>query len=139
VNVLKVLIVEDDLLLLSFLEECLAEAGVEVVATEHPDTALRRLDAEDIEVVLVDLFLRETAASSVIARFRAHLRSPKVVVISTPTLSATLAGAFELGAVDAVTKPLAPVELRSVVNRVAALRPDAIDAYRRDAQARVVG
>ncbi len=135
-RVRRVLVVEDEPVIRRLLEETLAWDGVEVVLACNLDQALALLEAEDLDVALVDLLLPEPTGWDLLEALRTHTGWPRAIVVSAVATSANTARAFDLGALDVVNKPFDPVKLIELVDRIACLAPCDVDAYRQAARTR---
>lgn len=133
----RVLVVDDEPVIQHLLEETLAGDGAEVVLAGGVEDALERLGAETFDVALIDLLLPKPTGWGLLEALRSHPEWPKAVVVSAKATPANLTRAFDLGAVDVVSKPFDPVELSALVTRIAGLGPAGVEAHRRSARARV--
>ena len=91
----------------------LGGAGHEVATGYRAETALARLLAEPIDVVLVDAALG--VGVEVIARMRAYTEAPLLVVADLRDERLVVA-ALEAGAVDVIGRPIRPLELLARVH-----------------------
>ncbi|HXF37818.1 MAG TPA: response regulator [Actinomycetota bacterium] len=100
-----VLIVEDEPDMLLLLRLTLEEEGFDTCLAADGATALRRVDEDRPDVVLLDLMLPVLDGWGVLAELRARRRAPPVVVCSALDGAAERRRAAELGAATYVTKP----------------------------------
>jgi DNA-binding response OmpR family regulator len=135
-RVCRVLVVEDEPVIRRLLEETLAWDGVEVVLACDVAQALELLECGNLDVVLVDLLLPEPTGWDLLEALRTRAGWPRAIVVSAVATSTNTARAFDLGALDVVSKPFDPVELVELVDQIARLAPEAVDAYRRAARTR---
>jgi len=114
----RVLIVEDDELMVSLLTRALLESGCEVTHVSDGLAAVERLSADDLpELILLDIDLPGLDGFSVLRnlRDRGLLKHTRVVVLSARGSEQDVLGTLELGASDHVTKPVSlPVLLARV-------------------------
>jgi DNA-binding response OmpR family regulator len=129
----RVLVVEDEPVILRLLEETLAGDGADVVTVRDTDEALEALRQQRFDVVLVDILLPGQPGWRVLEQLRDG--SP-VVVVSARATPSNLTRAFDLGAVDVFGKPFDPLELSACVNEVAGLAAEGLDAHRQAARTR---
>lgn len=132
----RVLVVEDEDAICQLLAQTFAWEGVEVVLATGVEEALARLNTEAFDVAIVDLLLPLPTGWAILDALAAHPSWPKAVVLSAVATPANQTRAFDLGAVDVVSKPFDPMELLARVGRIACLGPDEVDAYRHEARAR---
>jgi len=119
--VLRVLVVEDDPLLRSSIEDVLIDAGHDVATAADGAEALRGLEAADIlpEVIVLDLMMPNMNGEL----FRIHqlsetrLAGIPTLVITAKTL--TPAAQEALGALPILRKPFALTKLLEAVERLA--------------------
>ena len=107
---MRILLVEDDPVLLRTLTIGLRAEGHEVVVAADGRTALAALREDDPELVVLDLGLPDVSGMDVLASLREWSRLP-VVVLSARADSSDKVGALDAGADDYVTKPFAMDEL----------------------------
>lgn len=116
---MKVLLVEDDLALVSVLSYTLRQAGYEVAAAHDGLAALDVWRAEAPDLVLLDLNLPKLDGLSVCRQIRAQADTP-IVILSVRDAEDDVVQGLEMGADDYITKPFSPRELLARVK--AALR-----------------
>jgi two-component system, OmpR family, KDP operon response regulator KdpE len=110
--VTRVLIVDDDTLLLRALRINLTARGYTVVTAADGRTALRAAAELRPDVVVLDLGLPDLDGADVITGLRAFTQAP-IIVLSARTDSADKVQALDRGADDYVTKPFGVEELRA--------------------------
>ena len=122
----RVLVLDDDPLMLRFVRDALASAGWTALATADPQELGRLIEAERPDLVLLDLVLPGTDGIDLMKRIPEFAELP-VIFISGYGNDETIARALELGAADYVVKPFSPTELvariRAALRRRA--RPEA--------------
>jgi DNA-binding response OmpR family regulator len=111
----RAIIVEDDPDILLILRNTLEDAGFETSLAADGSTAMRRIEAERPQVVLLDLMLPLMDGWSVLAELRERPDAPKVVVCTARVSRVERERAFEMGAVEYVTKPFDVDELVELV------------------------
>ena len=114
-----ILVLDDDAGVRESIEECFATSDHVVTATGDVDEARRLAREGAFDLLLLDLRL---GAQSGIDMIRDFLRSApwlKVVLITGHGTIETAVRAMREGAHDFITKPLRPIELRAVAERVA--------------------
>ena len=111
----RVLIVEDEPDVLLVLRINLEAAGFETSLAADGVTALRRIEADRPDAVLLDLMLPVVDGWAVLAELRSRADETPVVVCSAKRTPRDLARAEELGAVGYVAKPF---ETEDVVERI---------------------
>ena len=117
----RVLAVDDDPDDLRYVRDTLANSGYDPVVTGEPKEALRLVEAEKPELVLLDLMLPGTDGIELLKDILSVADVP-VIFLSAYGREEVVARAFEMGAVDYVVKPFSPTELaariKSALRRV---------------------
>jgi len=113
----KVLVVEDDDAIRTFIAEALAGVGYRVSESPDGEHALARLDVDPPDVVLLDLHLPVVDGRAFMAALQTQPVRPPVVVMSAGA-SAERAAA-ELGAAGHLQKPFDISTLITLVDRCA--------------------
>jgi len=120
----KVLIVDDEPDVLLTLRMILAPEGFDPLLAADGETALRRVDEERPDLVVLDIMMPVLDGWFVLAELGGRPRRPAVVVCSAKSGDSDRARAQELGADEYVTKPFEPDDLvlviRDVLTRAAA-------------------
>lgn len=113
----RLLIVEDDTLLVKFLRATLAASGFEVEVAPDGPAALAVLTSQPIDLVLLDLGLPEIDGMDVLRQLRAWSNAP-VLVLSARDQQDEKVKALDLGADDYLTKPFGVPELMARVRAI---------------------
>jgi DNA-binding NtrC family response regulator len=118
----RVLIVDDEELILRSLSRLLARAGYDVVAETTVGAARAVLAAPGapVEVVVTDLRVAGTSGLELLATTRAMERAPRVIVFSGLASTEDIAAAMRAGATAVVRKPVVPADLLAAVAAAAA-------------------
>ena len=126
----RVLVVDDDPLMLRFVRDALATAGYAAVMTGDPQELSHLILTEQPDLVLLDLILPGTDGIELMER-TPELADLPVIFISGYRRDETIAKALELGAADYIVKPFSPTELvarvRAALRRQAQPRPFVLD------------
>ncbi len=113
----RILIAEDDRGVASLLEEGLSEHGFIVTVAPNGHEALIRAEAEDIDLMVLDLGLPGRPGIEVLSELRARGNLlPVVILTAMDTTEQTVAG-LEAGADDYIGKPF---DLDEVIARIRA-------------------
>ena len=115
----RVLAVDDDPQALRYVRDALASAGYTPVVTGDPGEALRLVEEEKPDLVLLDLMLPGTDGIELMNDILGAGDVP-VIFLSAYGRDELIARAFDMGAVDYVVKPFSPKELAARIR--AALR-----------------
>ncbi len=113
----KILIVEDDLELLSGLKDAMASQGYTVEVSTDGDDALDKLKAYKFDLVVLDWQLPGTSGVDVCTRYRGTGGLTPVIMLTGKSLIENKEEGLYAGADDYLTKPF---EMRELLARVRA-------------------
>ena len=123
----RVLVLDDDPLMLRFVRDAIAAAGWTALPTGDPRELERLIDVERPDLVLLDLVLPGIDGIDLMKRIPELAELP-VIFISGYGNDETIARALELGAADYIVKPFSPTELVARI-RAALRRRDRPEAF----------
>jgi len=112
-----VLLVDDDLTLLSVLSRRVARAGYSVITASSGAAALKLLQGSWPSLVIVDLMMPGMDGFELCRRIK-QLADLPIIVLSAVDASEAKVSALELYAEDYITKPFDPDELIARVQRI---------------------
>jgi len=112
----KILIIDDDKTLLSFLSEFLNDKYDVVTANSGPE-ALRKAYSEQPRIVILDVMMPGMDGWEVVARLR-ELSTIPIILLTGKTAEADKLRGFSLGIDDYVTKPFSFAELSARISAV---------------------
>ena len=113
-----ILIVDDEPVVRKFLAHCLETWGYAFEMAGNAAEAISSMIAKPAMVVLCDVKLPDHDGLWLAARLRAEWPDTQVVMASGIDDVETIRKSHDLGAVDYVTKPIVPTQLRDVLRRV---------------------
>ena len=120
---MRVLLVEDDVDQLDLTAYALRREGYTVLAAIDGQQALARWEAEQLDIVLLDVNLPKLNGFEVCRRIRQESQTPVITLTARDEDDDVVRG-FDLGADDYVTKPFSAKQLtarmKSVLGRAAA-------------------
>lgn len=102
---LRVLVVDDDDAVVTFVAELLADAGFQVTATSDPGKAIRQAGVEPFDVALVDMRLPGTSGARVVRALRQVRPGLPCVVMTGFAMPDEVQGAIDAGACATLAKP----------------------------------
>jgi DNA-binding response OmpR family regulator len=114
----KILVVDDDPDVLRLLQLTLERDGFKPARAGDGETALRRIEAERFDLVLLDVMMPVMDGWQVLQVVNAMSNPPKVIVVSAKAHPADRARAFSLGAAEYVTKPFPLDALVGIIETV---------------------
>ena len=113
----RVVIVEDDKMLLEFLVENLSISGYEVEAFESPVKAIDYLKNNKVHLVLTDVKMDEMTGDEVLAYVKENHPNTGVIMMTSFGNITHAVRALQKGAFDYVTKPFKAKEITFRINR----------------------
>ena len=126
----RVLIVDDEPDILLMLRVNLEADGFETALAADGETALRRIDEERFDLVLLDVMMPVMDGWGVLQGLAGDPAAPRVIVVSAKSADRDVARALHGGAADYVTKPFSPVDLSDLIEKVVSYTPEQLDAHR---------
>ena len=113
----RVLILEDEVNIRSFVVINLKRAGYEVVEAGTGEEALEKLSAHpDIGVAILDIMLPDIDGFEVCRRIRANNKQMGIIMLTARTQEMDKITGLMTGADDYVTKPFSPAELTARID-----------------------
>ncbi len=116
---MRILIAEDEELLLKALAFRLKKVGFEVITADNGKIAIDMLKGNLPDLVITDVMMPFATGLEVISHVRTQEKSSvPIIVLSEAGQENIVLEAFNLGADDFVNKPFSPNELTSRVKRL---------------------
>ena len=116
---MKILICEDEEIMLTALEFRLKKQGYEVIRAEDGQVAIDKIRTEDPDLIIADIMMPHVSGLELITFVRQdqHKDTP-IIVISALELDEVVLEASRLGANDFISKPFKPIELILRIKRI---------------------
>lgn len=114
-NEIKVLLADDDPVLIRMLPTQLASDTLEVSTTTKGQAVLDILRKKDFDVVLLDVNLPDMSGVEVLSKIRQTENAPEVVMLTADKSLETGVETMRLGAYDYITKPAEPDAVKAIV------------------------
>lgn len=104
----KVLIVDDELFNLDYLEQALEDSNYQIITATNGQEALDKIQREQPDLVLLDLMMPVLDGFAVLTHIKADqvLRDIPVIIISAEHDSKSVVKGIKQGAEDYLTKPV---------------------------------
>lgn len=120
-NQKKILVIEDDLLMIKILKFILKKEGYQVSTSKDGLDAIQRIPIIMPDLIITDIMMPFKSGLEVISFVKEnHMGTPVIVVSSLGEEQGTVIEAFKLGVDDFVPKPFNPNELLLRVKRLLA-------------------
>ena len=113
----RVMVVDDDAETLALMHEIVAKEGFEVETAEDAETALRRLEQWQPELVITDIHMPGMDGLALLAAVREKEPDIPVVLLTAYGSLKTAVDAIKAGAFDYLSKPFVVEDIRLVVRR----------------------
>lgn len=115
----KILVVDDDIVMLKVIEKQLADSGFTVVTAIGGREAMQALEGFSPDLIITDILMPLTSGLELIGIVRSmYGNSTPILVLSALDEEDTVLEAFNLGAEDFLTKPIKPGELSLRVKKL---------------------
>ncbi|CAA9514804.1 MAG: hypothetical protein AVDCRST_MAG96-2630 [uncultured Segetibacter sp.] len=120
---MKILVAEDEPLMLMAIEAKLKNDGFEVMGAPDGREALKILENYQPDIIITDILMPYTSGLELISIVKSgsNKKTP-IIVLSGLGQENTVMEAFQLGADDFITKPFNPTELSVRVKRLLKLQ-----------------
>ncbi|MFD2515342.1 response regulator transcription factor [Pontibacter locisalis] len=115
---MKILVIEDDEMILRALEFRLKKEDYTVDVARTGREALAKLKSDNFNLVITDLMLPFVMGMELLSYIKSVNPSLPVIVLSAADEESTVMEAFKLGADDFIAKPFSPGELSLRVKRL---------------------
>lgn len=116
---MKILVAEDEPMLLKTIELKLKKEGYEVVSTSDGRQAIEQIEKEVPDLIITDIMMPYASGLEIISFVRKSItRKTPIIILSAMEQEKVVMEAFELGADDYITKPFSLNELAIRVKRL---------------------
>lgn len=122
----KILIVDDEPNIVTALEFLLQKSGYEVVLAQDGEAALRQVEQQVPDLVLLDVMMSVRSGYEVCQRMREHAdwRHIKIIMLSAKGREAEVNKGLSMGADFYVTKPFSNKDLVAIIDELLAPAAD---------------
>lgn len=118
---MKILVAEDEPMLLKTIELKLKKEGYEVIATGDGRDAIARIEKDSPDLVISDIMMPYASGLELVSLVKQQGRKTiPIIILSAMEQEKVVMEAFELGADDYITKPFSLNELSIRVKRLVA-------------------
>jgi two-component system, NtrC family, response regulator AlgB len=119
---MRVLVVDDERNIRQTMGTALESMDHEAVTVSTGEEALRRMEAEAFQVILLDLKLQQESGMDLLGEILRRDPGVSVVMVTAYASIETAVEAMRRGAYDFLAKPCTPDQVRQVLNRIARTR-----------------
>jgi DNA-binding NtrC family response regulator len=114
----KILVVDDEVTAGKSIEKVLAKKGFQIDFAESADEGLNKMEKELFELVLLDIMMPQVNGIELLSIIKERWPDLRVVMVTGYPSIETAVEATRLGALDYISKPFTPTELREKVDQV---------------------
>ncbi len=115
---MKILVVEDDPVMLKLLEHTLQKEGYEVSVNTDFKSAIAALEPFNPDLIITDIIMPSASGFEIISLIKSNGKEIPVLVISAIDEEATVYETLSLGANDFIVKPFTSVELLERIKKL---------------------
>ena len=116
---MKVLVCEDDEMVLKMVEFKLQKEGYEVILASDGKEAVEKIKESNPDIIITDIMMPYLTGLEIGHQVRKELKlTAPIIIVSSIGLEKTVLEAFQLGADDFITKPFSPNELSVRVKKL---------------------
>lgn len=113
----KILIIDDDVLLLKVIEKSMEERGYNAIPCSNPFEAIKYLNERNISLVVLDMILPDIDGLKMTKAIRKIDPFIPIIIISVKNDSETKINTLKIGADDYITKPFDMEEFHARIDR----------------------
>jgi DNA-binding response OmpR family regulator len=115
---MKILVAEDEPILLRIIERRLKSDGHEVIICADGREALAGIESENPDLIIADIMMPYTSGLEIVGLVKKAEKKTPVIILSAMEQEDIVLEAFHLGAADYITKPFSLSELSVRVKRI---------------------
>src|SRR6056297_3641213 len=112
----KVLVVDDEKNICENVSKILGKENYEIVQAQSAQEALEKLARENFSLMLSDMVMPGMNGLELLKRVKQEWPLTKALIMTAYASTDTAVKAMQLGALDYITKPFTPAELRKIIN-----------------------
>jgi DNA-binding response OmpR family regulator len=117
---MKILIAEDDSLVLKTMELLLKKEGYEIISCLDGLEAMEKIQTQQPDLIILDIMLPYISGLEIVGTVKQNISSAPIIVISAMGQQAVVDEAMKLGADDYISKPFNIKILNSMIRRLSA-------------------
>jgi DNA-binding response OmpR family regulator len=135
----RVLVVDDEPSLLRLLQVTLETEGYDVVLASDGETAVKRVEQDRPDIMLLDVMMPVIDGWGVLERLHDVPKRPRIICLSAKTNRRDLVKGWTLGADEYLTKPFSIDQLLDLLTEIVERTPQEQEARRSKAIADLGG
>jgi DNA-binding NtrC family response regulator len=118
VKEMKILVVDDDAIVIKSCRRILEAEGFEVITSPSADEALEKIKNYDFDLLLMDVKMPKHDGFFLMREIKKNWPDIPIIVMSGYPTPETIADSLKLGAVQFIPKPFRPDELTKSIRQV---------------------
>lgn len=103
---MKIIVVDDDIIILQAMKNSLVQNGYEVFATTDAQDALDTLSDERFDLVISDIMMPYISGMELLAAIKEQIKDIPILIVSALDQQEIILTAFKEGATDFIKKPI---------------------------------
>jgi len=115
---MKILVVDDDVIVIKSCRRILEAEGFEVTTVPSADEALEKIKIYDFDLLLVDVKMPKHDGIFLMREIKKNWPNIPIIIMSGYPTPETMADVLKLGAVQFIPKPFKPDELMKSIRQV---------------------
>ncbi len=117
----KILIIDDNLDLLEYLQEFFIIYNYEVILAENGKTGIAKFEEYKPDIIITDMRLPDISGDKVVKEIKKKNRDVPIIVITGYSDQKMIINAMKNGAIDLLKKPFKPKDLHYLINKIESL------------------
>jgi CheY-like chemotaxis protein len=122
------LLVDDSALVRNSMQAALEPFGLELEHAENGAVAIAKAMAAPYDLIFLDVVMPQTDGPTALREIRARGNQTPVVLVTSVSTAAVVAGAVKLGNVFYIAKPFTPSHIRAIATKLLKLDPAVLGA-----------
>lgn len=114
----RILVVDDEKNIRMTLSHCLKDQNYDIEIAINGDEALKKIESDNYDLILLDIKMPGLTGMEVLEKIRQNGNKVDVIMMTAYGTIERAVEAMKLGAIDFISKPFTPVEIRNIVKDV---------------------
>jgi len=115
---MRILIAEDDELILKTVEHKLLKEGYEVLISRNGKDAINLIEETEVDLIITDIMMPFASGIEMLSALKNLKKQIPVIMLSSMGQEDVILEAFQMGAADFMVKPFSPNELILRIKRL---------------------
>lgn len=115
---MRILIAEDDELILKTVEHKLLKEGYEVLISRNGKEAINLIEETEVDLIITDIMMPFASGIEMLSALKNLKKQIPVIMLSSMGQEDVILEAFQMGAADFMVKPFSPNELILRIKRL---------------------